>query len=591
MPASSWRAAAAPTRSPWPRRSPSRRRSSPSRAGAVVVDHGLQDGSAAVAATAAAQCRAARPRPGRGRRRRGRRRPRGPRGRGPRSALRRARGGCRPAGSRARAPRPHPRRPGRAGAARPGPRLRRPVPLRYAGPRGAASRRPLLGLTRAQTAAASRAASGPDGRGTTRTTTTRLRPGPGPPRPRRRWSATSARGWRRPWPARPTSCARTPTTSTPSRPRPGERLGEAPQPSAADAAGRPAGGPDPASGGCSLDGRGAGRPGAVPATPRPATGCSPRGTGRARSRARAASPVSAIRRPGVHRRRAVGLNRQGHPPTCTRRHQESHVDAAHMGADLETVLITEEEIHAKLDELAGEIWAGVRGQGPPARRGPQGRRHGHGRPHARPARHRARSTGWRSRPTARAPSPRGVVRILKDLDTDITGKHVLIVEDIVDSGLTLSWIKSNLESRSAGLGRDLHAAAQAGGRQGRDRRQVGRVRHPQRVRRRLRARLRREVPQPARRRHARPARLLLSRTLPQGRSRARRNTVGNCSVEQHRRRSRRVYRRLIVVFRRDRGAFADRAGGPGRQAPHTHGLQAHSSRPRCSGSSLVVAIS
>ena len=42
----------------------------------------------------------------------------------------------------------------------------------------------------------------------------------------------------------------------------------------------------------------------------------------------------------------------------------------------------------------------------------------------------------------------GVVRILKDLDTDISGRHVLIVEDIVDSGLTLSWIRSNLESRS-----------------------------------------------------------------------------------------------------------------------------------------------
>jgi hypoxanthine phosphoribosyltransferase len=41
-----------------------------------------------------------------------------------------------------------------------------------------------------------------------------------------------------------------------------------------------------------------------------------------------------------------------------------------------------------------------------------------------------------------------VVRILKDLDTDISGRHVLIVEDIIDSGLTLSWIKSNLESRS-----------------------------------------------------------------------------------------------------------------------------------------------
>ena len=41
----------------------------------------------------------------------------------------------------------------------------------------------------------------------------------------------------------------------------------------------------------------------------------------------------------------------------------------------------------------------------------------------------------------------GVVRILKDLDSDLTGRHVLIVEDIVDSGLTLSWLRENLESR------------------------------------------------------------------------------------------------------------------------------------------------
>jgi hypoxanthine phosphoribosyltransferase len=41
----------------------------------------------------------------------------------------------------------------------------------------------------------------------------------------------------------------------------------------------------------------------------------------------------------------------------------------------------------------------------------------------------------------------GVVRILKDLDTDITAKHVLVVEDIVDSGLTLSWLVQNLQSR------------------------------------------------------------------------------------------------------------------------------------------------
>lgn len=42
----------------------------------------------------------------------------------------------------------------------------------------------------------------------------------------------------------------------------------------------------------------------------------------------------------------------------------------------------------------------------------------------------------------------GVVRILKDLDTEIAGRHVLIVEDIIDSGLTLSWLRQNLQSRS-----------------------------------------------------------------------------------------------------------------------------------------------
>lgn len=43
----------------------------------------------------------------------------------------------------------------------------------------------------------------------------------------------------------------------------------------------------------------------------------------------------------------------------------------------------------------------------------------------------------------------GVVRILKDLDTDVHDRHVVIVEDIIDSGLTLSWLKSNLEARGA----------------------------------------------------------------------------------------------------------------------------------------------
>jgi hypoxanthine phosphoribosyltransferase len=41
------------------------------------------------------------------------------------------------------------------------------------------------------------------------------------------------------------------------------------------------------------------------------------------------------------------------------------------------------------------------------------------------------------------------VRILKDLDSDLQGRKVLIVEDIIDSGLTLSWLRANLESRGA----------------------------------------------------------------------------------------------------------------------------------------------
>jgi hypoxanthine phosphoribosyltransferase len=41
----------------------------------------------------------------------------------------------------------------------------------------------------------------------------------------------------------------------------------------------------------------------------------------------------------------------------------------------------------------------------------------------------------------------GVVRIVKDLDTDLTDRHVLVVEDIIDSGLTLQYLRKNLKAR------------------------------------------------------------------------------------------------------------------------------------------------
>jgi len=119
-----------------------------------------------------------------------------------------------------------------------------------------------------------------------------------------------------------------------------------------------------------------------------------------------------------------------------------------MGADLERVLITEEEIHAKLDELAGKIWADYEGRdlllvgvlkGAVMVMADLMR----ALPGTVPMDWMAISSYGSGTKSS------GVVRILKDLDADITGRHVLIVEDIVDSGLTLSWIKSNLESRNA----------------------------------------------------------------------------------------------------------------------------------------------
>ena len=205
------------------------------------------------------------------------------------------------------------------------------------------------------------------------------------------------------------------------------------------------------------------------------------------------------------------------------------MDAADMGADLEKVLITEEEIHAKLDELAAEIEAEYAGKdlllvgvlkGAVMVMADLAR----ALPGTVPMDWMAVSSYGSGTKSS------GVVRILKDLDTDITGKHVLIVEDIIDSGLTLSWLMSNLESREPASVEICTLLRKPEAAKVDDRRPVGRLRHPQRVRRRLRPGLRREVPQPAGRRHARPARLLLtSATRPQ--ARGRRNTARGCSVE------------------------------------------------------------
>ena len=100
----------------------------------------------------------------------------------------------------------------------------------------------------------------------------------------------------------------------------------------------------------------------------------------------------------------------------------------------------------------------------------------------------------------------GVVRILKDLDINIEGRHVLVIEDIIDSGLTLSYLVRNLESREPA---SLEVCALLTKPERReievDVRYIG-LRDPEPVRDRLRPRFRRAVPQSAlRRRPARPS--------------------------------------------------------------------------------------
>jgi hypoxanthine phosphoribosyltransferase len=118
-----------------------------------------------------------------------------------------------------------------------------------------------------------------------------------------------------------------------------------------------------------------------------------------------------------------------------------------MGDDVASVLYTEDQIHARLEELAEQIWSDYQGKdlllvgilkGAVLVMADLMR----ALPGSVPMDWMAVSSYGSGTKSS------GVVRIIKDLDADITGRHVLIVEDIIDSGLTLSWIRANLESRS-----------------------------------------------------------------------------------------------------------------------------------------------
>ena len=122
------------------------------------------------------------------------------------------------------------------------------------------------------------------------------------------------------------------------------------------------------------------------------------------------------------------------------------MDAEHISVDIEKVLLSESEIQTRVTELASEIEKDYEGRdlllvgvlkGAVMVMADLSR-----------ALNRHVETDWMAVSSyGSGTKSSGVVRILKDLDTDLTGRHVLVVEDIIDTGLTLSWLVSNLRSR------------------------------------------------------------------------------------------------------------------------------------------------
>ncbi|MBP1240223.1 hypoxanthine phosphoribosyltransferase [Frigoribacterium sp. PvP120] len=124
------------------------------------------------------------------------------------------------------------------------------------------------------------------------------------------------------------------------------------------------------------------------------------------------------------------------------------MELSDIDGDLTSVLYTEEQIHAKIAEVARQVEADYAGRDPLL----VGVLKGAVMVMADFARELKLNApmDWMAVSSyGSGTKSSGVVRILKDLDTDLHGRDVIIVEDIIDSGLTLSWLLENLKSRGA----------------------------------------------------------------------------------------------------------------------------------------------
>jgi hypoxanthine phosphoribosyltransferase len=118
-----------------------------------------------------------------------------------------------------------------------------------------------------------------------------------------------------------------------------------------------------------------------------------------------------------------------------------------LDADIEEVMVTADQIENRIAELAKEIDADYEAREPVLvgiLKGAAMFMSDLARALERPTRMEFMAVSSYGSGTQSS----GVVRILKDLDSDIAGEDVLIVEDIIDSGLTLSWLLKNLKARN-----------------------------------------------------------------------------------------------------------------------------------------------
>ena len=123
------------------------------------------------------------------------------------------------------------------------------------------------------------------------------------------------------------------------------------------------------------------------------------------------------------------------------------MDATQVEDDLVEILFTEKQIHDRLEELAQEITADYEGKDLLI----VGILRGAAMVMVDLARALPRHVemDWMAISSyGSGTKSSGVVRILKDLDTDITGRHVLIVDEIIETGLTQSWVTNNLGIRN-----------------------------------------------------------------------------------------------------------------------------------------------